>query len=250
MVIVLFAKYKQLQNLSFAISIQIVAVDLVISIVLTVLVLINLFAGKWVFGEFMCIIVGMLVFVIGAIRTILMFMFVTDRFFTIFFPFVYPKYRVKAIVSLCVFSWVSILLFGIIALALDCYTFVPILWLCAIGTDCSTACFIFINLRSFVVMVPITVIPIILYIVLLIKAQKIKKSAPESFVGHKDWKMTITFFLLFLSVFIVTVPSVTILVSTDIIYGDNYVPPAVYALQIFGSILLSLLVVTDPIIIM
>ncbi len=43
------------------------------------------------------------------------------------------------------------------------------------------------------------------FTLLLIKAQKIERSSPESFAGHKDWKMTITFFLLFLSVFIVIV---------------------------------------------
>ena len=58
LVIVLFAKYKKLRNYTFAITFQIVGMNLLLSVVSTVFPLTNMLAMRWVFDEFMCSIVG------------------------------------------------------------------------------------------------------------------------------------------------------------------------------------------------
>lgn len=252
MVIILFAKYKKLQVLSFAISLQIVALDLVLSVMIPTVSLINQFAGRWVYGKYVCTLVGMLGFVTAAIRTLLMLVFVIDRFLSIFCPFFYPRHQKKTVVSLSTFSWVFTVACGAAIAAVDCYSFMPYTWLCGTEPRCSNACSIFINLHFAIAVLPIIIAPIVLYILLLVKAQKIKKNSILAYAEHaSDWKTAVTFFLLFLSVFLVTVPTFVVLIVIGIVYGSNHsLPPATYTLHVFSTGLLSLLVVTDPIVIM
>ena len=257
LVIVLVAKYKKLRTLSFGIALQIVVINLVLCF-LTSIRLASSIANRWVFEEHVCSLVGLIIFIITVIRTASMLVFVIDRFLSVFCPYAYPKYQTKIVTILSIAPWVLIAVGSIIAYVLDCYTFVPTSWSCSINGGCNYNCSIFLGLFFITVTLPITILPLFLYTILFIKAKKIKKeiiaTIPEGTdttnQPKQDWKATITFFLLFMSIFALTVPTLVILSIINTIYQGERVPPAVHVLLIVVSSTISLLPISDPILIM
>lgn len=71
LVIVLVAKCKKLQTHSFIIALQIVALDLMLSVSLSN-TLVTSVANKWLFGEYVCAIIGYLFFFSYIVRSYLM----------------------------------------------------------------------------------------------------------------------------------------------------------------------------------
>ena len=139
MVIVLFAKYrKKLKIHSFAIALQIVVVDLVLSLIITVVALISMFSMRWVFGEYMCIIQGMSIVITSNVRAVLLLALVIDRFLAVHLPFLYPKHVVKSVTGLSTISWVVCVGLSILYAAFECYTFSPKSWIC-FKTEVATA---------------------------------------------------------------------------------------------------------------
>ena len=149
-----------------------------------------------------------IIITVYTVRAFLMCVFVIDRFLSIFAPYFYPRHSKKLTISLCVTFCVITCLLQLPAFPglLDCYGFLPTQGLCLIRGDCSNSCSVFRGVYFSFVIVPTTLIPIILYAMLCWKVKKIKRNdnavAP---VGgevtrrrKKDWKATITFFLLFL----------------------------------------------------
>ena len=86
---------------------------------------------------------------------------------------------------------------------------------------------------------------------LFAKAYKARKATEELVQNYKkDRKATITFFLLFLSVVLVTLPNIVILAILDTFYDVNALPPAAYSVSAVTESLIYLLLITDPILIM
>ena len=185
-----------------------------------------------------------------------MFVFVLDRFLCVFMPYFYPKHQIKAIVSLSVASWLYAIAASLIQLPqiLDCLAYTQRLGTCLSNFNCSRNCTLLLNIIIPSGTVPATVIPIILYIILYMKARKIRKAdrTLSTIAGNheSDWRATITFFLLFLSVFIVTLPTFTVKAIINLIYRSSEQPAAIYILSTICSHMIFLLPVTDPIVIM
>ena len=246
LVIVLFAKFRKLQVPSFFVALQIVAVDLVLSVVITLIPLANLLAKKWVFGPYVCVIVGVIIDTTSHIRTVLLFVVTLDRFLSVFLPFFYPKHEVKIVASLSLASWVISVFPVIISVSFDCYTFGSINWLCFTNNHCSGRCLSLV-LSSVVLLLPFILIPIFLYVLLYIKARRLAKSIAAA--PSTSRRAAFTFFLLFLSVILVTIPLLVVSITTEVLYEGD-MPPLMYLLNVIVLMLTSLLVVTDPIIIM
>ena len=254
LVIFLVAKYKRLQTTSFGFALQIVMINLLISLLIYLVGFANSVASQWLFGEYACAAAGTLFFIANIIRSLLMFVFVIDRFLSVFMPFAYPKHQHKVIVILSIFSWGFSVVISIVPIPqiLDCYTFSYTFWICSFSPQCSEVCSHFGSIFYSLVTLPVTVIPIALYIILYIKARKAKKVLATASDGVKqDWKATITFFLLFLSIFLVTLPSITLNAIVNRLYETSAEePPAIYVLSVLSLMILSLLPVTDPIVIL
>lgn len=162
LVIVLVAKYKKLQTLSFGIALQVVAVDLVLCAT-SLIRLTNAIANRWVFGEHVCFLVGMYMLVITLVRVAIMLVFVIDRFLAVFCPFAYPKYQMKIIIILSVMSWLLVFIPCIIGYVLDCFTFSHFSWLCSTNSSCNNKCSIFLGLLLTTFTAPATITPIFLF---------------------------------------------------------------------------------------
>ncbi len=85
-VLVLLLKFKKLCTLSFTLALQIVLLNLVNSLIFTI----DISANQWLFGEYICVMVGALHFIKYLARIVLMLVFVIDHCLTVFVPFAYP----------------------------------------------------------------------------------------------------------------------------------------------------------------
>ena len=261
LVIVLVARHKCLRTVSFGVVLQIVVLDLIQALSLLLMSLINLIANRWVFGDLMCAIVGFLGFMVSTVRILLMFAFVLDRFLSVFLPYLYPKHQVRVIVGLSVASWFICLVCGVVLLPpplLNCYTLFQTNWLCHHSATCSNTCRIFLNTFVVVVIAPAIFLPILLYAVLYCKARRIRKTlsahATERVarveLHQREWRATITFFSLFVNLFVLTVPSLVISIGTGLAYAGRTPPPVVYVVQVVCGNVISLAVISNPIVLM
>ncbi len=252
-VIVLVAKNKKLQNVSFGIALQMVVLNnLLLSNFVRLVSLITTIANRWVFGEHICALVGMTVLINFPARSGFMLTFIIDRFLLVFCPFTYPKYRTRTVVILSIAALIFAVVLSGIGYALDCYTFRPYSWMCSVNSGCSENCSLYLALLGALVLVPTRIISLFLFAMLFMKARKAKKAMASIGIQRpkQDWKATITFFMLFMSLFVLSIPSVAIYVIVDKLYKVEEVSPAVHVLIISATYMISLLTITDPIIIM
>ena len=252
LVIGLVVIYKKLHTYSILIALQIVLLDLLISVTY-LLSIINIIANRWLLGEFMCAVVGMLLFTSALVRTFLMFVFVVDRYLSVFQTAHYTKHKVKIILCLSAASWLVSLLLRIPLLPglLDCYSFTPLAWLCAFDSSCNKICSVYSIVYVIIVVVPLTIIPVVLYTKLYCSGWKVCNSKSEASNLHqREQKDTLTFFLLFISVLILTLPNILISVTIRRVYAGKDISPIAYVVLIVSISSLSLLIITDPLVIM
>ncbi len=269
LVVVLVAKYKKLRTRSFAVALQVVVLNLIISSTVLMLRPITAIANKWLFGEVMCVITGYINLTYLLLRALLMLVFVVDRFLTVFYLFSYPKYSFIVMLTLSVSTWMFSLGFRSIGFpgVLDCYSYVSTSFLCVHSSRCSSSCAIAANVNLGIVFGPATIIPIVLYLALYCKARRIKKrqaamlvSPPSSSDGStsnegrairkREWKANITFFMLFFTVFVLTTPVVSLSLILAAVNRANGPSPVTYVFSSILSTMSSVLVIADPIVIM
>jgi hypothetical protein len=253
LVIVLVARHKKLQTMSFMIAVQIVVLGLVLSVTISTGLLTTI-ANKWLLGEYVCAINGMLISITAIARTLLMCVFVVDRFLAVFRPYAYPKYKLKVTVTLSAASWVYAVLGSVAMLPglLDCYRFTPILKTCGFSSSCSQNCSVYV--RAFTVStIPFMILSVVLYAILYNKTRKIRKADDAAHAAktyHKEWKATITFSLLFTTLFAVTVPTMIISSIILALSPSGELSPAAYIIRLICYHVVTLLIAMDPIVIM
>ena len=251
-ILLLIAKSKKLQTISFAIALQVVIVDLFWGSLAIFPALINIVAGRWILGSYFCMINGFLLSTVLCIRRTLMMVLVIDRFLLIFQTFSYPKHHFKVVLCLSIFSWVGSVIISAIALPefLDCYSITSQIWLCYINQRCSETCSYFSYAYYGLIGIPFCIFPLFLYIILYIKARKMRKEWNGSTFHKKEWKATVTFFLMFFALFITTLPNIGgIIAIRSATSFENNSPPVTICTGLLSSVV-SLLLVADPIVIM
>lgn len=262
LVIYLVAKYKKLRTRSFAISLQVVVLDLILLCTVFLLHPITTIANQWLYGEYTCAITGFIYTTFISARTYLMFMSVIDCFLSVFFPLFHRKWSTKVIVILSTITWLFTLMYGVIFLPgiLDCYAFCNLLNLCLALGKCSKNCATLGYISIGVLYGPATLFPLILYSTVYWKAISFKRSLESNIhagisnkgeVQKRDWRATITFFLLFVAVFAVTSPIFILSIIASALSRMKVPPPPVlYFLISIANVLNSSLVIVDPIIIL
>ena len=268
LVIVLVAKHKKLHTRSFAIALQVVVLDLVLSCTVLTLRPISSIANQWLFGEAMCIITGYIYLTFLLLRALLMLAFVVDRFLTVFYLFTYPKYSTITMLTFSVAIWMFSLGFRTIGFpgVLDCYSFVSTSYLCLHSSRCNADCAVAANINLGIVFGPATIIPIILYIALYVKARRLRKrrqsmtvpppsddtnsSNSNKTISKREWKANITFFLLFVAVFALTTPVVSLNLIFAALIRRSGPSPVLYVFSSLLSSISSILVITDPLVIL
>ena len=265
-VMFLVAKYKKLHTLSFAVALQIMAVDIVFTISFVLPVVATASVDSWPFGNHACVVSGYVTFTAAITRLFLMFVFVIDRFLSVFTPYFYPRHSIKIIVTLSVASWVLIIAAHAIVLpgALDCYTFVEPLNACVVSASCSQHCMIFLNMHLAILGLLPMLVPSILYCALYCKARALRRetvvptnpgSGPTNDAALKEnrkreLRATVTFFLLFITILPAVAPTSIVNVVVDSVTSASYVSLSLRAVRAVSAAFLCLLLISDPIVIM
>ena len=257
-VVYLVWRFKSLRTKEFSFAIQITVINIFSSAFLVSLMLTTVVANQWLFGEYMCVIAGVLVYGLGTLRGLLMLAFATDRFFNVFMPFKYPKYRAKVLVA----QLVVIYLVSLIALVLpglyDCESLSVTSYICRINPNCHPPCSIMRQLFGLALFAPSSILPVVLYIALLCKAKRANQSnVPEaSQIQNADQaqksgrRAAITFFLMFVTFFLVSFPPGVLSV---LVVGNAGMPQNTLWLYIVDSVALNTFIlsfVADPIFIL
>ncbi len=249
----LMAKFKKLQTLSFFIALQILITDFIRGSILTPMNLISAIARRWPFGESVCIIYGTVLVYTTLVRTALMVMVAIDRFLLIYYPFRYEKHRVKTVVILSLVAWLKTAVAVVVTLPgiMDCIAYISIFWHCFANSFCGLDCLAYINAYMCVVLIPSCIIPPCLYLALFLKARNIQnRTVFFSDKQKKEWRATMTLFLMILTVVVTIMPFCVFYVLVSSIYGFGPRPLwSNLVLMISYTFFLSF-TVADPIFIM
>ncbi len=253
-VLVLLVKYKKLRTLSLSLAFQVVFLDVCITLISIPTRIITTAANRWLFGEYICVILGAFNFMTYLMRILLMFMLVIDRFLTVFMPYKYPWFRYKLIWTISLILWVTIGFLCIILLPniMDCYKYVPTIFQCNVSLKCDIICGTLLQIVNVVLVLPSIIIPTILYGVLFWKARKANRRAAPAANDSSERKATITFSLMFMALFATIIPLFIWFIFNFILSLTNInipVPITTLSRVVTGN-LLSVLVILDPIFIM
>lgn len=258
-VIFMICKCKSLRTISFVLVLQVAIIDLVGAAFHIPLSIISAAANKWLLGEIMCTIAGVMFYAVGFTRTEVMLCFVIDRFLLVFMTYTYPKYRLKTVVGLSIVAHVVPIVLAIIPAFLGCYAFAPSIGQCHLSMDCSLVCALYRGIVAVLIILPSCVVPLILYAGLFLKANKLKGAViPAHLVATMDnpdpnkteMRATITFFLMFVVLFAVTAPhAITYLIGSAVFFAST--PPIWY--RVIEGVLanvVSLILVLDAVVLM
>jgi len=221
---------KSLHRSVYFLALQLAVVDIVITLVITPVTIISAFAGEWILGPELCSLTLFIQHILRHGRYWLMFIFVCNRFISVFYPFFYHKHERKMVVIFSLLAWSITFLFAILPIILDCEEFSRIAWYCTGGNGCTDK---FKCQNSRLVTTLITnimgsLVPVIMYIVLFAKAKVIQRTLISisneklsSEQRKRNFRINVTFFWIFLALF-----------------GINLVP---FSLFVFGNTLISAL---------
>jgi len=171
-VIWLVGKYSKLRTPDLAITLQIIGVNLALLFFLVFLSLINIAAGKWILGSYVCVIQGFLHVLLTNVRQFLLVAMALERFLLVFIPYEYPKYQVRAAFLFSCVCWSAAVVVNLPFLPgiLDCYSFATFNYNCVLQGSCSNTCQHAKYIKYAMVLLPSFVLPVIMYSAMYIKA--------------------------------------------------------------------------------
>ena len=253
----LVAAFRNLHQRSFFLALQLNISHLIFATTVMVSIFVSAIARRWVFGEALCQIMGMLHDGINTGRFLMTLVFTLDRLFTVFMPFYYAKHGGKISVAMSTFVWVLSLIRAIIPVkgGLDCFAYLPTFKTCT-AVGCSDACQA--NTLLFVALSHSLggVVSFGLYLILFWKAKKLSKrivplegqEQSSSRVKHER-RVRTTYLILFLALVGCTTPPFILYLIRFTITGIP--PPTLLILHILvGRTTHYLLTIADPIVIM
>jgi len=248
-VIVTIAKTKSLQTAPFLTALQIAGFNLVYSAMNILSVLSSTVGGGWVLGVPICVISTVITNGFLLKRLLLLAIIAIDRFLYVFAPIVYPKVYKKLIVVLIFFSWLIVSLISILILpgVLDCIGYVPVYVSCHI-VGCSRRCLALIYTGLIFIIFPCCLLPAVLYTCLYCKARRLRKcSTPSSNNLRSNHKAELTFFLVFLTTILLTLPLSFLATLVDIFLKSESISQIFVLLSVLSFRLAS---IADPILLL
>ncbi len=264
-VLFLIMKFKHLRDTTFILALQVVILDLVLSLTLTPVVISSTVSGRWVLGSGMCKAIGAETEIIFLLRNWFMFVFVFDRFCNVFMPFRYNRKCKRAILTLLFFILVFTASCTLLSSIMGCHGFNRTLWVCIASAQIEF-CPNFLFCNAYIIAINAIIgqmigsfIPLIMYIVLFIKAKKVRNQlTPAGNVQvdgeqrKRDKRANLTFFTMFLVLFVLKIPSLVAYVLTKVLLPTLGVRPSEWLLLVSFSLqeLYSLLPITDSIIVL
>lgn len=189
-----------------------------------------------------------------------MFPLVLNQHLSVFRPCFYSNHKVKVAASLSIVTWLiaainnAILFPGL----LDCLAFDTFKWVCSRSSSCSASCSNRFRI-TFIISVLRATSPVSMYARLFYKARQIRKEectrdsegAAARDLHRRDHETTVTF-LLFIAVYICTLPNTIFVIAVEPISSrlGGELPAALYVVGVCTYTVLSLLAIIDPLLLM
>ena len=213
--IIVIGVYKELHKRTFILSLQLLVLDLVFAVLINGSIFVTTIARKWVFGQVMCSITGIVVYLASLWRCAILFVLVLDRFLTVFCPFSFKKVARKVLVpvSAILFVICSATVMGPV-FGLGCYEFLESNLFCTDKSQCGL-CHFSRSIRLVVLVFIGALLPVGMYIAMFIKAKRIQSSAPQlgehegednAAYNEQDQRTIITVAILFVSLICLSFP--------------------------------------------
>ena len=255
----LVCRYKVLHTISFVFAIQNIVCNIIGSVLVTISFA-SVLANQWLLGYQMCILIGGLYLLIYLVRAFLLFGLVLDRFCSVFLTFSYPHYQVKLLWCFGIISYlipaIVVTFFGVY----DCFIFSITAWICRLSSSCSPQCSLIRQISGATVFFPISCVPVILYFALYCKGRRIRNamrtlartSASETQKEMKDHRASVTFFLMFLSLFLVSTPAGVTSIVANMAGSATDTTESVwfYIVEVISTNIFILAHVADPVFIL
>ncbi len=261
LIIFLIIKFKHLHQTTFVLTLQVAIINCSYVLIIFPTAVISTIDGQWSIGLHTCNITGGVFTFAFNLRNWLMFVFVCDRFCTVFIPFRYSRHiRRKVILILCSIVLALSAINGGLKMIFGCFGVSRVIWTCASPVDetcpnytfCQTHTTLFIALG----LIMGSVVPMVMYITMLIKAKRVRNqmiipSGTQEDVEQRkrDRKANITFFTLFLSLFGVYIPPLFGYILINLFFAPLGVHPPKALLLVLSLLeqLYALLPVMDSI---
>ena len=249
LVVILVSTTKDLQKLSLVVATKLIIIDFLYALAGAVSSIPSSFAGRWVLGAPICIVMSFALSVLGLARTFSLVVMASDNFLHVFAPIAYPKVSKKIISSMIAVAWLAAVVISVIPLPglLDCYGYRFVQHMCFIESSCRSACRVVNFMYWSGITPPGGIVTMILYICLFCKALKLRKTSSNRNSNRADCGAMITFFLIALSTVVYMIP-VGILLAVIRYTANN--TSADYVVTVIGSATNFSLAVIDPIFIL
>ena len=256
--IFLTLRFKHLRQTTFILALQVIIVNLAYTLLVIPISISSAQAGDWILGATFCRISAAAISFLYQMRNCLMFTLVCDRFCTIFFPLRYPKLRPMVVIPLYIGTILIAVVCVAIILGLDCITFHQLAWICLIEDGCTNteSCHTYRLITVAVATVIGSYIPMAMYIIIFIKARKIRnQTAPSGQAETEEMaerrkqerRANTTYFLLFLSLFGVTFVPILLFLTVPTNQIETQFPEAAVIGFALTSWTYYLLPIVDPI---
>ena len=256
-VVFLVAAFQNLRQRSFFLALQLNISHIIFATTIMGTIFVSAVTQRWLFGEALCQIIGMLHDGLTCVRFLLMLVFTLDRLLTVFSPFYYAKHGGKISAAMSAVVWIVNFIQVTLSLrgGLDCYAYLPTFKTCA-AVVCSDACqantLLFVTLTYFFG----GVVSFGLYLILFWKAKKLKrKIAPSdgqeqrASTAKHERRVRTTYLILFITLIGCTTPPFVLFIIQFTITGMS--PSSLLILHILvGRTTFYLLTIADPIVIM
>ena len=178
-VMIVILANKELHTRLFILSLQIVIMNIIISLCYTPSALTGLYR-EWLFGETFCIIYGAASFFVATWRWPVMFLLILDRFLTVFCPFYCRLMSKYVMIPLSMGAFLISLLASMIPLfdiGVGCYTFIETHLTCKVSWQCTNVgCLIYSYTFYMVIFTFGGIAPVIMYIAMYIKGRKMRQT--------------------------------------------------------------------------
>ena len=228
-------KYRSLHRTMY-IAIQIVCGEITYSLLVPPAIFVSGIARDWLLGDAMCIILGAVNDGFAYFRFMMTFILTLDRFISVLFPFFYERHSKKISLILLSLVYLTTIIRALIPIEglLGCYVYVGANKICTAYPGCSLGCYYLVVLTFILTIFCGAVLSFFMYMIIFCKAFKIRRAqrrivpqevvppeaAPESQgesdskphvkpkAPKKEFHVTITIFILLMSVIGCTSPAI------------------------------------------
>ena len=254
--------YRHLLDSALFVSVSILISNTMVSIFLNGGAFLTAIARTWVFGFFGCKVFAFIVITGSFSRWNLVGLLSLDRFFRVYFPFIYVRNEKRVLLTLLVISWVTALLSTIIYTGIGLTGFDVVYPACSFSVNFSNLDtaqrIIFVLVILYTVLIG-AVLPSSLYIAMYWKARSLRRVVPVidvmNSVSNSDpakieakkqsRRATITFLLLMITFMLFTSLIIIKVIAKSVLYGIPMSPTARIIIFFILSTIFRCFVIAD-----